>query len=183
MVFRKANESDPRISSEVQIFIENLPKDVAIPELCQFFSSVGQIKQDRMSKQPRVWLYHDKATGQPTGECTITYRDSDTQKRALQEYNLAEFNGCTITVTPSIVKSHMAKGALPRGRGGVRGGMPRGRGRGGGGFDRSQSGGDEDYFTRRGEQSRGGFGRESNRVVNNEKISALRALSFLELLL
>ena len=127
--FQKSRPEDPRISSEVQIFVENLPKSVKIPELCQYFSSVGTIKMDRMTRRPRVWLYHDKRTGEPTGECTITYSDTPTQERALSTYDSQIFQGRTIRVTPSIVKAHMAKPAPPPVRGGGRG---RGRGRDGG---------------------------------------------------
>merc|ERR1719430_370334 len=79
-VFKKSAPTDPRVSSEVQIFVEGLPQSSKIPELVQYFSTVGDIKLDRDSKKPRVWLYTDKVTGQPTGEATITYSSPDTQK-------------------------------------------------------------------------------------------------------
>merc|ERR1740128_158759 len=109
-----------------------------MPELVQYFSSVGNIKCDRETKKPRVWLYHDKTTGQPTGECTITYCDSAAQQSALQTYDQQMYQGHPITVTPSIVKPHMSK-LPPKPAGGMRGG--RGGGRGGGGF-RGGRGGD-----------------------------------------
>ena len=58
--FKKSEPDAPRINSEVQIFVENLPLDIKIPEVCQFFSTVGKIKVDRITKKPRVWVYHDK---------------------------------------------------------------------------------------------------------------------------
>ena len=133
---RKSESSTPREPSHVQIFVEGLPLDVKIPDLVDHFSSVGKIKIDRESNKPRVWLYHDKRTGDPTGEATITYMDSDTQKRALDTYNGQRFRDrYEMKVTPSIVKPHMARpppisarGHRGRGaRGGPRGG-PRGRG-------------------------------------------------------
>merc|ERR1740128_918169 len=115
-----------------------------MPELVQYFSSVGNIKCDRETKKPRVWLYHDKTTGQPTGECTITYCDGGAQSSALQTYNNQMYQGHPIRVTPSIVKPHMAKpppkpaggrgGGRGRGGFGGRGGGGRGRGLGRGGF-------------------------------------------------
>lgn len=137
MGFRKAKEGDPRVNSEVQIFVENLPKTVTVPELSKFFEKAGKIKKDRDTRQPRIWLYHDKTTKEPTGECTITYYDHDSQVKALDEFNQALFQGHTITVTPSIVKFHMARvpprrareAARGRGRGGSRGGRGRSRGK------------------------------------------------------
>ena len=63
-VFKKSEPDAPRISSEVQIFVEGLPAGAKVPELVQYFSTVGEIKVDRFSRQPRVHLYKDKETGQ-----------------------------------------------------------------------------------------------------------------------
>ena len=46
----------------MQIFVEGLPEGAKIPELVQYFSTVGPIKGDKESKKPRVWLYTDKET-------------------------------------------------------------------------------------------------------------------------
>ena len=42
--FKKSEPDAPRVNSEVQVFVENLPRDIKIPEVCQFFSTVGKIK-------------------------------------------------------------------------------------------------------------------------------------------
>jgi len=127
--FRKSGPDVPRISSEVQIFVEGLPHSCKIPELVQYFSTVGEIKLDRESKKPRVWLYTDKLSGQPTGEATITYKNPASQSLALATFNNKMYQGRVIQVTPSIVKPHMATIPVLRGRG--KGKMSaRGRGRG-----------------------------------------------------
>ena len=134
---RNSDSSAPREPSQVQIFIEGLPLNVRIPDLVDYFSTVGRIKIDRETNKPRVWLYHDKRTGDPTGEATITYHDNETQRRALDTYNGKRFmERYDIKVTPSIVKVHMAK-APPKSSSGMRGrggrGGYRGFSRGGGG--------------------------------------------------
>ena len=60
--FEKSGPDEPRINSTVQIFVEGLPEGAKIPELVQYFSTVGPIKGDKESKKPRVWLYTDKET-------------------------------------------------------------------------------------------------------------------------
>ena len=126
--FQRSDPSAPRVASEVQIFVENLPLDAKIPALVQLFSEAGRVKVDRISRTPRVWLYHDKSTGRPTGECTVTFCNHESQAAALQMFNGKNYEGCTLKVTPSIVKAHMARAPPPMpSRGG------RGRGRGGGG--------------------------------------------------
>jgi hypothetical protein len=67
--FQKSDPNAPRISSEVQIFVEGLPLDAKIPDLVAFFGTAGKVKSDRLTKQPRVWLYHDKSTGQGSMLC------------------------------------------------------------------------------------------------------------------
>ena len=138
--FQKSAPDEPRISSKVQIFVEGLPLDAKIPDLVRYFSSAGEVKVDRTTKTPRVWLYHDKTTNQPTGECTITYTNNEAQVLALQFFDGQSYQGhFKLRVTPSIVKPHMASPVSLRGakRGGpgrrmFRGG-PRGRGTSSGG--------------------------------------------------
>ena len=57
--FQKSGPDDPRISSEVQIFVEGLPKGAKVPELVQYFSTVGEIKVRRRMKR-------DRAANQPS---------------------------------------------------------------------------------------------------------------------
>ena len=98
--FQKSRDDEPRINSEVQIFVQFLPKDVRESDIKNYFSSVGEIKNDKLTKKDRIWLYKDKETGRPTGECTITYRNTETQQKALHTYNGEYFQGCKIDVTP-----------------------------------------------------------------------------------
>ena len=98
-----------------------------------------------MTKKKRIWIYKE-ADGTQKGECTITYRDTETQQRALDQYQGEYFMGQQIDVTKSVVKPHMAKPPPSRGRGGGRGRGGRGFGRGGGrGGSRGGGGSNANY--------------------------------------
>ena len=108
-VFKKSDASMPREPSKVQIFIEGLPMNVQVEDIVKHFSTIGKIKLDRESREHKVWLYKDKRTGDLTGEATVTYINHETQKLALEAYDKRLFkNRYLITVSPAIVKSHMA---------------------------------------------------------------------------
>jgi hypothetical protein len=47
--FKRSDPDEPRISSEIQVFVEGLPLSAKIPELVQYFSTVGQIKEGRQA--------------------------------------------------------------------------------------------------------------------------------------
>jgi RNA-binding protein FUS len=52
-----------------------LPKSVTVDELVTSFGSIGVIKIDKKTSQPKIWIYKDKNTGEGKGEATITYDD------------------------------------------------------------------------------------------------------------
>jgi hypothetical protein len=47
--FKRSSDDEPRVSSEIQIFVEGLPLSAKIPEVVQYFSTVGQIKAGRQA--------------------------------------------------------------------------------------------------------------------------------------
>ena len=49
----------------------------------------GQPSQDKH----KIWLYKDKATGQPKGDGTVTYEDPFSAGSAVQWFNNKEFKG------------------------------------------------------------------------------------------
>ena len=90
------------VPSEIQIFVQGLPKDVTVQELESYFESVGPIKLTPLG-QKKIWIYYDK-NNLSKGECTISYKDNKTQMLAINHYNNAIFKGHTITVSRSLVK-------------------------------------------------------------------------------
>ena len=41
----------------------------------------------------KIWLYRDKGTGEPKGDCTVTYEDPFTAASAVNWFNDQEFQG------------------------------------------------------------------------------------------
>lgn len=53
------------------------------PRLLKFFGQIGQIKDDKKSREPgkkKVWIYKDKNTGAPKGDATVSYLDPNGAK-------------------------------------------------------------------------------------------------------
>lgn len=69
------------------IFIQNLPKDVTNQDLELHFGSIGIIKNDKKTNQPKIWIYKDKSTGEGKGEATVTYDDDQAAKAAIEWFN------------------------------------------------------------------------------------------------
>lgn len=42
---------------------------------------------DKKTGGPRIWIYKDKMTGMPKGECTVTYDDPHTANSAIDWFN------------------------------------------------------------------------------------------------
>ena len=42
---------------------------------------------DKKTGRPKIWMYKDKSTGKPKGECTITYDDPDAAKSAINWFD------------------------------------------------------------------------------------------------
>ena len=134
---------------ENQIFITNLntSKPPSQEDLKERFGSIGIIKMDKKTRQPRIKLWPEK------GCASVTYEDPSAASAAISWFSGKEFAGSTITVelaTKSEEWSGGRRGERSGGRGG-RGGYGGDRGhRGGRDFDR----GGRDRSPRRRSRSR-----------------------------
>lgn len=45
------------------------------------------LQTDKRSGKPKIWMYNDKATGQPKGEATVTYDDSNAARSAIKWFD------------------------------------------------------------------------------------------------
>lgn len=113
------------------IFVQGLTEDVTAEQLAQHFGSIGVIKNDKRSGDPRIWIYKDRMTGKPKGEATITYEDPEAAQSAISWFHEKEFQSRTIKVQQATRK--VAPGGGRGGRGGFDRGGRGGGGRGGGG--------------------------------------------------
>jgi RNA-binding protein FUS len=69
------------------VFIQNLPKTVTAEELAEKFGSIGIIKTDKRTGNPKIWVYKDKNTGDGKGEATVTYDDEMAASAAIDWFN------------------------------------------------------------------------------------------------
>ncbi|XP_021952650.2 RNA-binding protein cabeza isoform X6 [Folsomia candida] len=148
------------------VFVGGLPPEASEEAIAEYFGSIGLVKIDRRTNKPKIWMYKDKMSGKPKGECTVTYDDPEAAKSAVTWFNDKDFQGYRISVSiatrPNIDNSSGGYGG--RGGGGDRGGRGggfRGGDRGGGGF--SRGGGDRGGGRGGGGGGGGGgFGREGD---------------------
>ena len=56
-------------------------------ELEESFGSIGIIKSDKRTNQPKIWIYKDKNTGEGKGEATVTYDDEEAASAAINWFN------------------------------------------------------------------------------------------------
>jgi len=44
-------------------------------------------QKDKRTQEPRIFVYMDKSTGMPKGECTVTYDDPPSARAAIDWFN------------------------------------------------------------------------------------------------
>ena len=83
--------SAPAAENKDTVYVAGLPSDITDARLKELFGSIGIIKQKKKKgervKSDCIWIYKDKATGQPKGDATITYEDADTAEAAIKWFD------------------------------------------------------------------------------------------------
>jgi RNA-binding protein FUS len=128
------------------IFVTGLPKDVTSQEIETHFKLIGNIKFDKGKREPKIWIYKDKETGEGKGEATITFEDESYASMAIDCFNGKPFLNTQDIIQVSLSQRKIWSGPgqgrdlngyeSNYGRNDGRGGYPgmRGRGRGRGPF-------------------------------------------------
>ncbi|GAA0183547.1 RNA splicing factor [Lithospermum erythrorhizon] len=127
------------------VYVCNLPPGTDDDMLAEYFGTIGLLKKDKRTGRPKIWLYHDKVTGEPKGDATVTYEDPHAALAAVEWFNNKDFHGSIIGVfmaesknkdelsynLPNLVGDPSPNDDLTGiGEGAVDGGAGRGRGRG-----------------------------------------------------
>ncbi|ULU05143.1 hypothetical protein L3Y34_017694 [Caenorhabditis briggsae] len=143
--------SDGRVELKETVFVQGISTTANEAYIADVFSTCGDIaKNDR---GPRIKIYTDRNSGEPKGECMITFVDSAAAQQAITMYNGQPFPGGS---SPMIIS--LAKFRADGGDRGGRGGGFGGRGGGGrGGFGGPMGGRGGGYGGDRG-GDRGGYG-------------------------
>ncbi|VDO62542.1 unnamed protein product [Heligmosomoides polygyrus] len=143
---------DNRVELKETVFVEGLPLSVNETYIADVFNTAGDIAKNDRTGAPRIKLYTDRGTGEPKGECVITFATADGAQQSIEMFDGKPFPGGDRPMSISLAKF---KPIDPSARGGFRGG---GRGGGRGGYDGGRGGGGGFRGDSGGRGGRGGFG-------------------------
>ncbi|XP_020242318.1 transcription initiation factor TFIID subunit 15-like [Asparagus officinalis] len=80
------------------IYVCNLPPGTDESMLAEYFGTIGLLKKDKRTGQPKIWLYKDKVTNEPKGDATVTYEDPHAALAAVEWFHNKDFHGSIIEV-------------------------------------------------------------------------------------
>ncbi|KAJ6801200.1 transcription initiation factor TFIID subunit 15-like [Iris pallida] len=84
--------------SNGSVYVCNLPPGTDESMLAEYFGTIGLLKKDKRTGQPKIWLYKDKITNDPKGDATVTYEDPHAALAAVEWFHNKDFHGSVIEV-------------------------------------------------------------------------------------
>ncbi|XP_078428748.1 TBP-associated factor 15 [Wolffia australiana] len=93
-----ASYSGRGASSNGTVYVSNLPPGTSESMLADYFGTIGLLKKDKRTGQPKIWIYKDKITNDPKGDATVTYEDPHAASAAVEWFHDKEFHGKNIEV-------------------------------------------------------------------------------------
>ncbi|GMH45915.1 hypothetical protein BSKO_13878 [Bryopsis sp. KO-2023] len=98
------------------VYVDRLPPSITEKDIAEYFGSIGILKMDKKTRKPKIWLYRDKQTGAPKGDCTVTYEDPYAAASAVQWFDNKDFKGALLHVSLAKRKDSMDRGGGYRSR-------------------------------------------------------------------
>ncbi|MQM19015.1 hypothetical protein Taro_052015 [Colocasia esculenta] len=86
------------VPSNGSVYVYNLPPGTSESMLAEYFGTIGLLKKDKRTGQPKIWIYRDKATNEPKGDATVTYEDPHAAFAAVEWFHNKDFHGSVIGV-------------------------------------------------------------------------------------
>lgn len=91
---------------KASIYVFNLPPGTDETMLAEHFGTIGLLKKDKQTGQPKIWFYRDKETDELKGDATVTYEDPHAALAAVEWFNNMDFHGSIVGVGIAESKSN-----------------------------------------------------------------------------
>lgn len=122
----------PPMGEQDTVYVSGLAKEVNENDLAERFGAIGILKLDKKTREKKIWIYKDKASGEPKGDALVTYEDPAAAAAAVKWFDGSDLKGQKIHVELARKKDPPPfQGGGRGGRGGYGGGRDHGDGGGG----------------------------------------------------